>query len=153
MCTLPSGCRNPPLGTEFVGWGIAFKAVCASCTMFLLSQRFGSIVNKYVSYRKYVVLFFGFLLHIAYGSVLTFGEYGYLSWFTFVTKHTFIGNMTTYITSYQRNVLKLDVSYAATLWIQAVSFTTTGIALPLGGFLEKFWGPRWTIMVAALFMR
>ena len=61
--------------------------------------------------------------------------------------------MTTYITSYQRNVLKLDVSYADTMGIQAISFATTGIALPLGGYLEKKWGPRITIMIATLFMR
>lgn len=61
--------------------------------------------------------------------------------------------MTTYITSYQRNVLQLDVSYADTMWIQAISFATTGIALPLGSYLQKLWGPRPTVIMAMLFMR
>lgn len=61
--------------------------------------------------------------------------------------------MTTYITSYQRNVLLLDVTYADTMWIQAISFATTGIALPLGSYLEKIWGPRLTIIVSMFFMR
>ncbi|KZS10578.1 Uncharacterized protein APZ42_024877 [Daphnia magna] len=60
--------------------------------------------------------------------------------------------MTTYITSYQRNVLQLDVSYADTMWIQAISFATTGIALPLGSYLQKLWGPRPTVIMAMLFM-
>ncbi|XP_046654417.1 L-lactate transporter-like [Daphnia pulicaria] len=103
--------------------------------MFLLPlQTLDAIVNKIVFSRKYVVLFCGFLLHLSYGSVLTFG------------------NMTTYITSYQRNVLLLDVTYADTMWIQAISFATTGIALPLGSYLEKIWGPRLTIIVSMFFM-
>lgn len=43
-------------------------------TMSSLTQTTESIVNKYVSFTKYVVLFSGFLLHVAYGSVLTFGK-------------------------------------------------------------------------------
>ena len=44
--------------------------------MFLLPlQTLGSIVNKFVFSRKYVVLLSGFFLHLAYGSVLTFGNF------------------------------------------------------------------------------
>lgn len=43
--------------------------------MFLLPlQTLGSIANKFVFSRKYVVLLCGFFLHLAYGSVLTFGK-------------------------------------------------------------------------------
>ena len=43
--------------------------------MFLLPfQTLHAIVNKFVFSRKYLVLLFGFLLHLSYGSILTFGE-------------------------------------------------------------------------------
>ena len=46
-----------------------------------------------------------------------------------------------------------NITFTDTMWIQAISFATTGIALPLGGYLEKIWGPRNTTLIAALLMR
>lgn len=46
-----------------------------------------------------------------------------------------------------------NITVHETMWIQAISFGTTGIALPLGGFLEKMWGPRNTTLIAVILMR
>lgn len=138
---------------DFITWLYLQTSVFGK--MFLL-EPLKRIVKKSLTSNKYLVLLSGFLLHCAYGSVLTFGNIKFVV--TLRTSHSEIylqteGNVTTYITSYQRYILKLDISYADTMWIQAISFATTGVALPLGGFLEKILGPRITILISALFMR
>ena len=47
--------------------------------MFLPLQTFASIVLKLSIYKKYLVLLNGFLLHLTYGSVYTFGKILFLA--------------------------------------------------------------------------
>lgn len=62
------------------------------------------------------------------------------------------GNLTTYMTSYRRS-LDPTITYTEAMWIQAISFATTGVALPLGGYLDYRWGPRITTLLGAFLMR
>ena len=58
-----------------------------------------------------------------------------------------IGNLTTYVTSYLREVAKLPVDYADTMWLDSVLRATMGPLYALGGLLHARLGPRLTAAV------
>ncbi|XP_064609243.1 uncharacterized MFS-type transporter YhjX-like [Liolophura sinensis] len=74
--------------------------------------------------RGALVVIGGILIHLTFGSTYTFG------------------NMTPYITSYMRVNGVSDVSYAVSTWIISAEATGEGLAMFLGGLLERRFGPR-----------
>lgn len=76
----------------------------------------------------------GFLIHLILGTFYT------------------LGNVNTYLTSYLRNRIDPELTYASSIWINAAFLLGQGTLMMVGGILENKIGPRYLIRRSMLFI-
>eukprot|EP00922_Rhytidocystis_sp_ex-Travisia-forbesii_P010738 GHVS01015728.1.p1 GENE.GHVS01015728.1~~GHVS01015728.1.p1 ORF type:complete len:558 (+),score=110.89 GHVS01015728.1:363-2036(+) len=86
------------------------------------------------STRAALVVVGGLIFHLTLGTLYTWG------------------NMSGYVSSYMRNVCGLDVRLKDTGWLFSALFGGQSVAMPLGGWVEKKLGPRWTCLIGGSLM-
>ncbi|KAF7489345.1 putative MFS-type transporter YhjX [Sarcoptes scabiei] len=74
----------------------------------------------------------GFLIHLILGTFYT------------------LGNVNTYLTSYLRNRIDPELTYASSIWINAAFLLGQGTLMMVGGILENKIGPRLTCFIGSM---